>query len=86
MRRKAEEAKVSVSLGKQIRAAVMRAYAPAQFLPVQPTPQPFPEQATVYLSKKEEEEEEEEEEEDRKKTEENTGAATINIAFYKAVR
>jgi len=33
------------------------------------------------LSKKEEEEEE-----DRKKTKETTGAATVNIAFYEAVR
>ena len=30
VRRKAEEAKVSVGLEKQLRAAVMRAYAPAQ--------------------------------------------------------
>ena len=82
MQRKAEEAKVSVSLGKQNRAEVMRAHVHAHCWPVQPTPQPLAEHPSVYLSKKEEEEDEE----DRKKTKENTGAAAINIAFYEAVR
>jgi len=67
VRRKAEVVKVSVSPGKQIRAAVMRAYAPAHLSPVQPTPQPSAKHESVYLSKKEEEEEDRRQKEDERK-------------------
>jgi len=44
VQRKAEEANVSVGLGEQNRAAVIRAHVHAQFWLLHPTPQPSPEQ------------------------------------------